>query len=74
MKNLTLAVDDKLVEDGRRYAREHHTSLNTLVRDLLARTVRDVPVDWTAECLRKMDVAKGHSGGRKWKRQELYDV
>ena len=43
MKNLTLAVDERLIEDGRKYAREHHTSLNALLRELLERVVRAQP-------------------------------
>ena len=39
MKNVTLALDEKLIEESRHYARAHHTSLNTLSRDLLGRTV-----------------------------------
>ncbi len=74
MKNVTLAVDEKLVEKGRRYAREHHTSLNHLIRDLLARTVESPSENWVDECIRKMDAANGHSGGRTWKREDLYDV
>ena len=73
MKNVTLAMDEKLVRDGRRYAREHQTSLNQLLRDLLARTVREERHDWTDECLKKMDAAGGRSRGRTWTRQDLYD-
>lgn len=74
MKNITLAVDDELVTEGRRYARKHHTSLNGLVRDLLAKNVRPQNVYWADECIRKMDAAGGHSGGRQWRRKDLYDV
>lgn len=74
MKNVTLSISDELVEQGRRYAQEHHTTLNALVRDLLSRAVREERTDWVGECLTKMDAAKGRSGGRKWKREDLYDV
>jgi len=74
MQNITLSVDETLIEDGRRYAKEHHTSLNALVRDLLARTVREDRSRWSTECLRKMDAANGHSHGRTWKREDIYDV
>jgi len=74
MKNITLSVSEELVEQGRRYAQEHHTTLNALVRDLLAQVVREERADWVVECLTKMDAAKGHSGGKKWKREDLYDV
>jgi hypothetical protein len=74
MKNVTLAIDEKLVEESRLYAREHHTSLNKLIRDLLARTVRGEGSDWTEDCFRAMDAANGRSGGRRWKREDLYDA
>jgi ribonuclease D len=74
MKNVTLAMEEELIEEGRRYAREHHTSLNAMIRDLLERTIREDREKWVEECCRKMDEADGHSGGRKWGREELYDV
>jgi hypothetical protein len=74
MKNVTLAVDEKLLDEGRRYARQHHTSLNGLLRDLLRRTVRESAETWIDECIGKMDKAGGRSGGRTWTRGDLYDV
>lgn len=35
MKNITLSVDDKILTAARRYAAEHDSSLNALVRDFL---------------------------------------
>lgn len=72
MKNLTLAVDERLIEDGRKYAREHHTSLNALLRELLERVVRERRTDWVADCVKEMDAACGTSKGKKWKREDLY--
>ena len=72
MKNLTLAVDERLIEDGRKYAREHHTSLNALLRELLERVVRERQTDWVADCVKEMDAAHGDSRGKKWKREDLY--
>lgn len=39
MKNVTLAIDEKLLDAGRAYARAHNTSLNNLIRESLRRTV-----------------------------------
>ena len=39
MKNVTLAVEEKLLEESREYARRHHTTLNAMVRKLLQREV-----------------------------------
>ena len=74
MKNVTLSIDEELLAEGRRYARTHHTSLNALLRELLARAVRESRASWVRECFGKMDEAKGHSGGRTWEREDLYDV
>jgi len=74
MKNITLAIDEKLLDQSREYARTHHTTLNALVRALLEREVvarrRDHWVDRFLELTAK---AGGDSGGWKWNREELYD-
>ena len=74
MRNVTLAVDENLLDEGRRYARQHHASLDALLRDLLRRTVRESGTTWVDECIGKMDKADGRSGGKTWKRGDLYDV
>jgi hypothetical protein len=75
MKNVTLAVDDKLLEASREYAQRHHTTLNAMVRDLLERTVRpEAENAGLKEFLRLASQAKGDSKGWKWNREELYDV
>ncbi|MBK8396071.1 MAG: hypothetical protein IPL26_12655 [Leptospiraceae bacterium] len=35
MKNITLSIEDKIVEARREYARKKNTSLNALVRSIL---------------------------------------
>jgi len=73
MANVTLSVEDDLLRAGREYARKNNTTLNRMIREFLARTLK--PKDSTLEeCFRLMDRAKGNSRGRKWKREELYDV
>jgi len=72
MKNLTLSADARLIEEGRRYAREHHTTLNALVRSFLERLVVGGEDNWVGVCFREMDAAKGNSAGRVWTREELY--
>lgn len=72
MKNITLALDDKVVEAGRNYARRHQTTLNALVRDLLVKAVvadRQAAVN---EMFRLMDAHAGNAHGRGWTREELY--
>ena len=74
MANVTISIDDKLLKEGRKYARMHGTSLNSLLRQLLSKTVAPSSNDWLEECFRLMDRAKGNSKGEKWSREDLYDV
>lgn len=75
MSNITLSIDDDLLEAGRRYAREHNTSLNALMRDLLAKTVtRPATGSRMKEMFKMADGLGIGSGGKKWKREDAYDV
>lgn len=74
MKNITLSIDEELLKQGRLYAKGHGMSLNKLVRRLLRQTVTLERKDWAAECFKVMDDANGHSGGKTWCREDLYDV
>jgi hypothetical protein len=66
-------MDDDLVEKGREYARRHGISFNALLRDLLKRRITQES-DWVEDTFRAMDAAGGHSGGRRIRRDELYDA
>lgn len=72
MKNITLALDEETLAAGRAYAERHHTTLNALVCNLLARTVRVDRSAAVAEMFRLMDGARGRSKGKRWTRDELY--
>lgn len=72
MKNITLALDEATIEAGRVYAERHQTTLNGLVRDLLARAVLADRKSIVAEMFRLMDGYPGHSGGARWARDELH--
>ncbi|MCI0411783.1 hypothetical protein L0222_03160 [bacterium] len=75
MKNVTLSVDDKELEAGRRYAEEQGLSLNSLIRQLLRRTVHTSAERWMDECFELMDQAKiKGSKAKSWKREDIYDV
>jgi len=74
VRNITLSLDEKLLAAGREYAKAHKTSLNALIRELLAQAVLPDSEDWVEAMLRQMDQAKGNSCGRKWKREDIYDV
>lgn len=74
MKNITLSIDEKLLEAGRKYAKKHNTSLNALIRKLLSQTVLPSSGEWVEECFELMDKYGGDSQGRTWKRDDLYDA
>ena len=74
MPNVTISMNEELLNAGREYAKRHNISLNALIRKLLERTVKRSSKDWLDECFQKMDRASGDSKGVKWQREELYDV
>ncbi len=74
MPNITISLNEDLLKSGRRYAEKHQTSVNALIRKLLEQTVRSDSNDWIEECFSLMDRAKANSGGRRWKREDVYDV
>jgi hypothetical protein len=75
MANLTLSIDDQLLNKSREYAKSHHTSLNNLIRNLLTQTIgaENRMQSRIAECLAMAESANGHSQGKKWKREDLYE-
>lgn len=75
MPNITISLQDDILKAGREYAQKHRLSLNSLIRDLLAKTVvRKKSGSWIEECFRLMDRAKVKSVQKKWKREDLYRV
>jgi hypothetical protein len=72
VKNVTLAIDDETLEAARRYASRHQTTLRSLVRELLVRTVLSDRQALANEMFRLMDAHPGHSEGKRWTRKELY--
>ena len=75
MANVTLSVDDDLLKESREYAEKHNTSLNNLIRQLLKQTVhKENRTVLLEECFALAAKANGRSGGKKWKRDELYDI
>lgn len=74
MPNITISLNEDLLKSGRRYAEKHQTSVNALIRKFLEQTVRSDSNDWIEECFSLMDRAKANSGGRRWEREDIYDV
>ena len=74
MRNITIALDEKVIKAGRAYAQKNNTSLNGLIRTLLEQTVMPTSKHWLDECFKLMDQAQVHSQGAQWQREDLYRV
>lgn len=72
--NLTLAVDDRVVEEARRAAESMGKSLNQVVREYLEHlaTPEDIEADITE--LRKLsEESPGNSSGWRFNREEIHE-
>jgi hypothetical protein len=74
MPNITISLDEVLIKSGRKYAEEHQTSVNALIRNLLEKTVTNDSTQWVEEIFSLMDRANINSKGKRWKREDLYDA
>lgn len=74
MPNVTISIDEELLKSGRQYAEKHHTSVNSLIRNLLEQTVKRDSSQWIEECFVMMDRANARSEGTRWRREDLYDA
>lgn len=73
MRNLTLAVDDELLRQARSYAALHGTTVNQMVRDLLAARVCAASENsQMGESFRLADESAGKARAWKWNRDEIY--
>ena len=75
MKNITLSVDETDLQVVRRYAAEHDTTVNRLVRDYLRRiaTNEDRARKARENILRLAEESSARAGKAKWTRDDLYD-
>ena len=75
MKNITLSVDDDVLATARRYAAEHDSTVNGLVRDYLTRLARYD--DRAASARRRIRELSEQSaakiGGKTWHRDSLHE-
>ncbi len=74
MKNITLSIDDSILQAGRDYARSHNMSFNVLVRRLIEQTVIPRKEKWLDDTFSLMDRVNVSSDGIKLTREELYRV
>jgi hypothetical protein len=70
--NLTLSIDEQLLEKARKRANEMGTSVNQMVRDHIKSVVgEDGAEAWIEEFMSLS--GGGHSGGEKFDREDIYD-
>jgi hypothetical protein len=74
-KNITLAIDESVLEEARVYAAKRNTSVNGLVRDFLEGIAKQE--DRTERARRRLRELAERStlevGEVTWKRDDLYD-
>lgn len=72
--NLTLAVDDRLVEQARKIAESQGKSLNQVIRDYLVELTSPSTAAGELEELRRLSLeGQGRSRGWKLDRQEIHE-
>ena len=74
MPNVTISMDEKTLKASREYAKQHGMSLHSLIREMLKSRVSRKGIDWVDECFDRMDRLNASSNGKRWSRDELYDV
>ena len=74
MPNITISLDEELLNLGKQYAEKHQVSLDALIKKLLEQQVKPRSTNWLDECFALMDKAAASSDGQKWRREDLYDV
>ena len=75
MKNVTLAIDEALLEKARGLAGRRQTTLNALIRSLLAHEVeQEDRIAWAREGMRRLMAEAPLDLGPeyKWSRDEIY--
>ncbi|BCH13951.1 DUF6364 family protein [Mesorhizobium sp. L-2-11] len=75
MKNITLAVEDEVLEQVKQAAAEQGTTVNAMVREFFATvaTKRRAKDEARQALLRLAREASGDMGGKKWNREALHD-
>lgn len=75
MKNVTLAIDEDVLAAARKYAAQHNTTVNGLVRDYLTKLAAFE--DRAATARRRMvelsEQAKNRTSQWTWNREKIYD-
>jgi hypothetical protein len=74
MKNVTLSIDDKVLERARRLAAERGTSVNRMIREFLARETGTETEDAYRARMELVELARNSHRGMTgpWSREEAY--
>jgi hypothetical protein len=73
--NVTFSLDDDLLESARELARRRGISLQELILDQLRLLVgQRSGADTARELLDLMERHGGHSGGRRWRRDDAFHL
>jgi predicted transcriptional regulator len=75
---VTLDLDEEIVKRARKLAKRRGTSLETMIGDYLRDEVTSdlatTPIDEVIKDLEELWATNGgHSGGRKWTREEMHE-
>ncbi len=74
MTNVTLALDERVLERARAVAREQGTSLNALIREYVEHLAGQRDAAETAREWRRLWAeGAGNSGGRRFRREDAYE-
>lgn len=74
MANITLAVDEQIVERAREVARQQGTSLNALIREYIERLAGERSgAALYAQLELLWSEGSGRSGGRTFRRDDTYE-
>jgi hypothetical protein len=72
--NVTLSLDEKVLERARKLAAQRGLSLNQMIRDYLSEITGELtPDELVAELEALWAKSKGDSGGWRFDRDELHD-
>ena len=74
MKNITLSIDEEVLAAARRYAAEHESTVNGLVREFLTDIARraDRAKKVRKRLRRLSDASNARLGTKTWSRDELH--
>ena len=75
MKNITLSIDEQVLTTVRKYASEHNSSVNQMVRDYLTSIAeRNNRAQQVRAAIRQLsDQSEARIGVKSWARDELHD-